>query len=132
MQAQLILFLSLILAYVINLIVSNIAVISGLDIKDLFVSTKRGKVLLLQRPSQTEETDQETFFLKLDPGYPKENPIITLIFEGQYGNIRALETHPSLNVFALGGDSGNLSLINFKDIFKYGITKIRKLSAQKY
>lgn len=86
-----------------------IAVIAGLDISELIVSTKYGKVLLLQSPSLLHASEEDIVknVAPIEPGSPREAPNVFLLFEGQYGSIRALSTHPSLNLFALGGDSGN-------------------------
>lgn len=91
--------------------------ISGIDISELIVSTKHGKVLLLQSPSLAEASEQEIAEKNaspIEPGSPRENPTAILLFEGQYGAIRALSTHPKLNLFALGGDSGKLSIVYFR------------------
>jgi hypothetical protein len=100
-------------------------VIAGLDISELIVSTKHGKVLLLESPSLAEATEQEVAAKKtilLEPGSLRENPRVFCLFEGQYGAIRAISAHPKLNLFALGGDSGKLYIIYQQVIFKSGIT----------
>ena len=66
--------------------------------------------MLLQSPSISDSFDHEAknIVSKIEPGCPRENPNVIQLFEGQYGPIRALSTHPTLNIFALGGDSGKI------------------------
>lgn len=66
---------------------------------------------MLQSPSLSLAAEKEVTEIKaapIEPGSPRESPKVVSLFEGQYGPIRAISTHPTLNLFALGGDSGKI------------------------
>jgi WD40 repeat protein len=88
-------------------------------IPELAVATEHGKLVLISRPATESKPKSRT--LGTEPSFSSkketstyDNATIIHVFQGQYLQIRALVAHPTLEQFAVSGDSGLIQIWDSK------------------
>lgn len=88
-----------------SLMLRMVDVVPDLEIPEVLVATKHGKVILLSRATNAHNDVVST---------SANTTSIKTIFEFQHAPVRALASHPSQPEFAIGGDSGVLEVTNYE------------------